>query len=160
MIKYQWESWRGIVSEALPLLDYYFNNGGVLFAKELPMDPDIEGAAWLDATGRMQILTARRDGKLVGLNGFNVGGMLFRSRVVAANGLVLYLLPSERRGMTGVRLIKEAEKGLREMGVQLIIYTNGSDFDLGPLLLKLGYVTSNGALYEKLFPENIHGDGT
>jgi hypothetical protein len=151
-VTYAWERWPDIVGEALPLLRYYWNHGGVLFAKELPMEPDYQAADFLDRYSRLKIYTVRANGSLIGLNSFNVGGTMWRKNAMIANGMILYLLPSQRRGgliPPGVKIITGAEDGLREMGCHLICYLPSSDVDISHLLLRLGYV-QQGSSFEKL----------
>lgn len=67
-------------------------------------------------------------------------------------GLILYLLPGERRGLTGFRFLRETDKGLAEIGVKLAIYTPSSSVDISRLLLRLGYKRLGGA-FEKILRE-------
>lgn len=149
-VTFAWEEWPAVMGELMPLLRFYWEHGGMLFPKELPFDPDLEGAAWLHRYGRLKIYIARKNGSIIGLNSFNVGGVLFRKRILQATGLILYLLPSQRkRTKTGVQLIKGAEDGLRSMGCHLIEYLPSSSVDIGRLLIRLGYV-QQGSSFQKL----------
>jgi hypothetical protein len=103
----------------------------------------------LHQSGRLRIFTARRDGFLIGLNGFNVGTTLYRRNTMTAIALILYLLPSERRGITGYRFLSETDKGLKEMGVKLVQYVPGSTIDISGLLRRLGYKSQQGT-WEKM----------
>jgi hypothetical protein len=151
MIEFGWEKWSNLILEVMPLFIRYWNEEGILFGKELPMDPDFQGASMWELAGRLRIFTARRDLKLIGVNGFNCGGTLFRARIIVANGLILYLVPEERRRpeKIGKSLIVGAESGLREIGTRLIVYTPSSTVDVGPLLERLGY-SRRGSSYEKM----------
>jgi hypothetical protein len=158
-VAFEWESWRRIMPEALPMLRIYWNSGGVLFAKELPWDPDIPLSIQLEESGRLQIYTARRAGRLIGLNSFNVGNTLFRKNSIAATGIILYLVPCERRGSVGIRLIKGAEERLKQIGVDLVHYLPSSSVDIGRLLRICGY-TQQGSSFEKLLKKgtsNVQG---
>ena len=72
------------------MLRLYWDTGGEIFGKELPMDPDLDLAMFLHRTGRLRILTARRGGFLVGVNSFNVGSTMYRKSTVTAIALILY----------------------------------------------------------------------
>lgn len=131
------------------MLQLYWSNGGEIHGKELPMDPDLDAAMALHSSGRLRIFTARRDGFLIGLNGFNVGTTLYRRNVITAIALILYVLPAERRGSLGYRFLCETDEGLAEMGVKLVQYVPGSTVDISPLLARLGYKRQQGT-WEKM----------
>lgn len=88
--------------------------------------------------GYVHVITARKDGALKGFLPFiayehpnNVGTMF-------AQELALFLLPEERKGLTGVRLIKTARRVSKELGCQYFMITTRPGKDLGPLLTALG----------------------
>lgn len=128
----------------MPMLRLYWDTGGEIHGEELPMDPDLDAAMALYKMGRLRIFTARRSGLLIGLNSFNVGGTLYRRGTMTAIALILYMLPSERRGAIGYRFLRETDKELKELGVVLVQYVPGSNVDMSPLLLRLGYKRQQG----------------
>lgn len=132
------------------MLRLYWDTGGEIHGKELPMDPDLDVAMALHSSGRLRIFTARRGGFLVGLNGFNVGPTMYRRNTMTAIALILYVLPSERRGSMGYRFLRETDKGLAEMGVKLVQYVPGSTVDISPLLVRLGYKRQQGTFERML----------
>jgi hypothetical protein len=131
------------------MLRLYWNTGGEIHGKEFPLDPDLDLAMALHSSGRLRIFTARRDGFLIGLNSFNVGATLYRRNTMTAIALILYVLPSERRGSMGYRFLRETDVGLAEMGVKLVQYVPGSTVDISPLLIRLGYKRAQGT-FEKI----------
>ena len=149
MITFQWEKWTELSLEAVPLLAYYFNTEGVLYADIHPMDPDFETLAALERMGRLHVVTVRDDELLIGLNIFNCGGSLFRRQVITAAGLVLYLHPAYRNFLIARRFLRATEAGLKELGCQMMIYTPSSTVEIGPLLTYLKYDKIGGS-YEKL----------
>jgi hypothetical protein len=126
----------------------YWKQGGQIFP-ELPMDPDWDSLMFIYKLGRFKIFTARRDGYLIGVNSFNVGPTLWRKTTSTAIGLILYLLPSERRGSLGWRFLRLTDEGLKEMGVKLAIYTPSADVDISRLLLRMRY-KQKGGTFEKM----------
>lgn len=132
----------------MPIMKLYWHQGGQIHP-EIPMDPDWESLLFIHNIGRFKIFTARRDGYLIGTNSFNVGPTLWRKTTNTAIALILYLLPSERRGSLGWRFLRETDKGLKDMGVKLVIYTPSSTVDISPLLRRMGYV-GYGGTYEKV----------
>jgi hypothetical protein len=131
------------------LLRFYWDTGGEIHGKELPMDPDLDAAMALHQSGRLRIFTARRDGWLIGLNSFNVGTTLYRKNTITAIALILYILPAERSGLLGYKFLRETDNGLAEMGVKLVQYVPGSTVDISPLLRRLGYKNQQGT-FEKM----------
>ena len=131
------------------MMRLYWDNGGEIFGGELPLDLDYDLIMFLHRYGRFRICTARRGGLLVGVNSFNVGGTIYRKNTMTAIALVLYLLPSERRGLSGYRFLLETDKGLADMGVKLVQYCPGSTVDISPLLRRLGY-KNQGSTWEKM----------
>jgi hypothetical protein len=148
-IKFQRESWPAIIGEAMPMLRLYWNTGGEIHGKEFPMEPDLDLAMGLHSSGRLRIFTARSDALLIGLNSFNVGPTLYRRNTMTAIALILYVLPSERRGSMGYRFLRETDSGLAEMGVKLVQYVPGATVDISPLLMRLGYKRAQGT-FEKM----------
>jgi GNAT superfamily N-acetyltransferase len=145
---FQWEPFARIAQEAMPVLRAYWDESQI-FGRELPMDPDFDAFFQLERAGRFRVYTCRRQGRLIGVNSFMVGGTLLRREPPTAAGFILVLSPAERRGWTGYKLVKGAEDAFREWGVRLVIYTPSSTTDLGPILRRLGY-REQGATYEKL----------
>lgn len=132
------------------MLRLYWDTGGEIHGKELPMDPDFDVAMALHSSGRLRIFTARRDGFLIGLDSFNVGPTMYRRNTATAIALILYVLPSERRGLMGYRFIRDSDNGLKEMGVRLVQRVPGSDVDISPILRRLGYKSQQGTFERML----------
>jgi hypothetical protein len=61
----------------MPMMRLYWASGGQIFP-DLEMDPDYDALMLLHRLGRFKIFTARRDGLLIGVNSFNVGGTLWQ----------------------------------------------------------------------------------
>jgi GNAT superfamily N-acetyltransferase len=113
-----------------------------------PLAIDWSAYQQLERQGVLRVGLMRQAGQLVGYNVFFVKPTLHhRDTVWAVNDLV-YLEPEARRGMSGVLLIVEAERMLREEGVKVVLYGVKTGPDLGEtrgrgsvaeLLAKLGY---------------------
>lgn len=114
----------------------------------IPLAPDWEKYRWLEKSGILKSVAARRAGKLIGYDVFFVQPALHYSTSLWAVNDILYLDPEERRGMAGARLIRQAEKMLGALGVRKVIYHTKLHVHLGhgkahgtvgDLLIKLGY---------------------
>ena len=83
-----------------------------------------------EAAGKIKALSCRQHGNLVGYNAFIVNTSFhYRDTVLALNDAVF--IEPKQRGEAGLRLILEAEKGLREMGVVKVFYHSKVDAILG-----------------------------
>ena len=148
-LTYQWEAFSSIVREALPMLKAYWGESQ-LYSEELPLDPDFSSFFEMERLGRFRVFCVRRDGLLVGVNSFFVGSTLLRREPPTAAGFILVLSPAERKGWTGIHLVKKPEEAFLLWGVRLCVYTPSSkNTDMGPLLLRLGYKRAGGS-YEKM----------
>lgn len=113
-----------------------------------PLAIDWSAYQQLERQGVLRVGLMRQAGQLVGYNVFFVRPTLHhRDTVWAVNDLV-YLEPEARRGMSGVLLVTEAERLLREEGVKVVFYCSKLGPDLGEprgrgsvaqLLTGLGY---------------------
>lgn len=105
----------------------------------------------LERAGVLRLLLCRSKGLLVGYSAWFVQPTLHHALSRWAVNDVLYVSPEHRKGRTGVRLIQEGERRLRELGVKAITYTvkpsrNRGDLgykrgrdSVGKLLSRLGY---------------------
>lgn len=113
---------------------------------EIPLAPDMSYYRQLEALGTYKVVGARHRGELVGYNSFFVNRRTRSKNIVQSVSDSLYLAPEYRRGMNGVRLLKETDRLLREAGsarnqysitVHLKIGSSGET--VGRLLEILGY---------------------
>ncbi len=113
-----------------------------------PFDPDWAGYRDLERRGVLKLGGLLLGGALIGYNIFHLHKPLHhRGTLWAVNDLV-YLDPEHRRGRTGVFLITEAERRLKDLGARVILYGAKEDRNLSPkrdrdsvglLLEKMGY---------------------
>lgn len=83
---------------------------------DLELNPDWKQYYKLEEAGALRILTARDNGKLVGYFFTLVWPSLHFAQVLQATSDILYVMPEYRRGGTGAKLIKEAEKMMQDAG--------------------------------------------
>lgn len=107
--------------------------------QDIALEPDAETYFKLAAQGAVRIYTARDAGELVGYVMFLLRHNPHYMSSLNALQDVLYLRPSHRRGMTGVRLLKLAEERLRAEGVQVVYHHVKRTNRVGELLARLGY---------------------
>lgn len=113
----------------------------------IPLAPDWEKYREIEKLGLFRVVAMREFDELVGYNAFFVNKPLHYRHTLHAVNDVIWLKPEKRKGMSGVRLIKESEKLLQDMGVAKIIYHikvhvllgARQSGNLGNLLIHLGY---------------------
>lgn len=105
----------------------------------IKLNPDWDAYFDLEESGNLKVFTARSDGKLIGY--FVVlcrAHLHYKDHVFAFND-VLYLSKDYRKGMTGAKLIKFAEKCLKEDGVSILVVNTKRHKPFDILLSWLGF---------------------
>ena len=87
----------------------------------------------------MKVFTARSDGELIGYFVVLIRNHIhYKDHVFAAND-VLFLKQEYRKGLTGAKLMKFAEKCLKEDGVSVLVVNTKRHKPFDGLLEWLGY---------------------
>ena len=119
-IKYQQEFLHSVQDDIKPLLEEHWEEVA-LNKDKIKINPDWEAYFSLESQGKLDIFTARDEGVLVGyFVVFVYPHIHYKDHLFAKNDLI-YLSPSHRKGFTGIRLIKFAEKCLKEDGVSVLV---------------------------------------
>lgn len=108
------------------------------FKEVQELDPDWEQYDLLEQKGRLWIMTARDDGKLVGYIAMLLGRHLHYRKLLTAVDDLHFVHPDYRKGLTGYRLIALTVKAMREKGVQFIAFRTKAASDHGALFERLG----------------------
>lgn len=109
------------------------------YKDQIPLDPDWDRYAELEAAGNIWMATAREEGRMVGYSIFFVGPMLHYKSTVLASNDVVFLHPLHRKGRTtGMRLIKYSHEEMRKRA-QRIVWHLKVAHDWGAILKRLGY---------------------
>jgi hypothetical protein len=91
-----------------------------LHKDSIKLNPDWEAYSSLEVAGKLKIFTAREGSKLVGYFVVIVGNNIhYKDHLFAANDII-YLHKDHRKGYAGIRLIKFAEKALKEDGISVL----------------------------------------
>lgn len=140
MLTFRVEQLEAVRDEAAPLLVQHWREIG-LNQDTVPLDPDWDAYARIEAAGLMHITTARdADGRLVGYAAyFLMPNLHYRSLHVAETD-IFWLDPEHRKGTAGLRLIRAAEEQLKARGVNKIVSKVKLHFDTGPVFERLGYI--------------------
>ncbi len=127
-------------SELSPLLEAHWHE--VAHYDDIPLAPDVDMYAKVEASGGLRVYTARRLGRLVGYLAVFVSPSLHYATTKMANQDVLFVDPAFRGSRCGVDLIRFAHGKLRDEGVVVLFQhiKHRSDINVGPMLVRLlGY---------------------
>jgi hypothetical protein len=118
-VKYQQEFLSSVRGEIEPLLNSHWEEIA-LNKEKIKLNPDWDAYQSLEEQGKLKIFTARDDEQLVGYFVVIVGTNIhYKDHLFAANDII-YLSPKHRKGFTGIKLIKFAEKCLKNDGVSVL----------------------------------------
>lgn len=146
MYSVQEESTMDVLNECLELArDHYYEVESK--SKDIPYNIDRETAKVIIDLGLLTIITARKDGELVGYFGSIVSKDFFTSRVEARE-LGIYVKPECRKSSVFYRLMKKTEQVLADKGVKAIYIMFKEGHDVG-LAGKLGYDKTE-TVYQKI----------
>lgn len=148
MTAYAVERWRHLRAEMLPMLVRHWREIALNHA-DVPLDIDEARYAQLDESGHLHILTARREGVLIGYHVAIVSVHLHYASTLHGITDVYYIAPEARHGVTGMRLFQAVEREMKALGVRKLFTATKLHLDQGPLFERLGYKPVE-RLYAKL----------
>lgn len=138
MITFAVETWKDLADEILPLLAVHWEEVGQDKTR-MVLDPDYKRYTELEETGALHVVTARREGKLVGYHVTIISRLLHYQTVLAGMSDIYWLQKDCRNGSAAIRLFQEVEKTTKARGVQ-VLYDNSKVYlDHTRLFLHLGY---------------------
>lgn len=143
------ERWRNIRAEMLPILVAHWREIALNHA-DVPLDIDEKRYADLDESGSLHIVTARKDGALIGYHVAIVSAHLHYASTLHGFTDVYFIGPEYRAGRTGLRLFQAVERELRARGVRKLMTGTKVHLDQGRLFEHLGY-----SFTERLFTKII-----
>ena len=112
-----------------------------LHKEHVKLNVDWERYRALEKAGKLLAIFAKVGGELVGYSVFILGTNMHYRDLKTANNDVLFLAKPYRNGTTlGLRLIRESEKRLLELGVNKVIWHIKKSRDFGPVLARMGYI--------------------
>lgn len=132
------EPWSQCFTEMSALWDEHWEEVAI-DRDVIKLDPDLAQYAELERSGSLHVVVAREAGQIVGYHISIVRPHLHYRTSLSAFTDVYFLRKSHRQGMTGVRLIKEAEATLAARGVQKMFTGTKLHLDMGPIFERLGW---------------------
>lgn len=143
-LKFSWENFGFIMQEFLPVWKLHWQELAHHKGK-VPLDPDWEFYVSADMAGVLKLLTVRDGGALVGYIFTFVRPHPHYASTLFAMVDMFWLHPDYRSGWAGVKLFKEHERKMKELGVSVvcipekITFFNDLGKQVGLLLRRLGY---------------------
>ena len=137
MVTYQVESMFGLGKELNELLERHKNEVG--FDKSQPLNIDTITYKALEEQGFMFVVTARKDGNLIGYAAYFIHHHLHYKHLKMAESDVFFIVPEERKGRVGIELFRKTEQLLKDYGIDYMVNTCKTDHDLSRLFEHLGY---------------------
>tara|TARA_R110000803_G_scaffold4407_1_gene14831 strand:- start:245 stop:700 length:456 start_codon:yes stop_codon:yes gene_type:complete len=120
MVKYQQEFLSQVQSDIEPLIELHWEEIA-LNQDKIKLNPDWDAYHNLEAESKLKIFTVRDGDKLVGYFVVLIGTNIHYKDHQFASNDIIYLHKDYRRGFAGIRLIKFAEKCLKEDGVSVLV---------------------------------------
>ena len=151
MISYQVESFSETLEEMRPLIERHFAEIEPHLTR-FTLSRDFGKYLSLEQSGMLAMVTARDSGALIGYGVFMVmPHPRFQDCLFAMND-ALYLVPEQRRGWTGIRLISFAEQWLQHIGVVRLMITVTARYDFSRILKRNGFEET-----ERNFEKQLNG---
>ena len=118
-ITYQTESFKAIVGDLKEIIAIHHKELGV-YNDRISLEVMWEKYFSLEDAGVLHVLTARDGDKLIGYYISMVYPHLHYASELFSINDILFIHPDYRKGFTGIKLLKEAEKQMRNLGVTVI----------------------------------------
>ncbi|HKS73541.1 MAG TPA: GNAT family N-acetyltransferase [Terriglobales bacterium] len=116
---FQTERYRDVAEELKVLLPLHWKELA-LYQDDISLDPDYDFYSRLDEIGGMAMFTVRKDGELRGYAVYFVRPHPHYKSAKWAVADIFWLHPEDRRGNIGHKLFGTVERGLAEIGVNVM----------------------------------------
>lgn len=138
------------IEEAYALFTEHYKE--IAAYQDIPLDPDYEKYLILGEAGKLLILTAKYNGDLVGYIVYVVDYAPHYKGSLQAVQDILFVKKGLRKSLLGcgLMLLRQSEKILKRMGVQVVYQHVKTKHDFSPFLEKLGYEN-----VEKIYQKRI-----
>lgn len=104
------------------------------------LDPDFEAYDRMEQAGKLWVMTARKDGALVGYIVMFLANDLHYRNLLRATEDIHFILPEHRKGLTGYRMLALARDAMKAKGAHTITFRTKAENSHGVLLERLGGV--------------------
>jgi GNAT superfamily N-acetyltransferase len=149
LIEYRQECLSTTKDDCIPLINQHWDEIA-LNKQSIKLNPDWDEYERLSKNGSLRIFTARDGGELVGYFVLIVNRSLhYKDHLFAVND-ILFMRQDHRKGSTALKLLRFAEKALRNDGVSLVMVNTKVHQPFDPLMERLGY-----NLIERIYSKNL-----
>lgn len=138
IITYQREPWSQIRPELERIIPRHWEEIA-LNRDAIPLDPDYAQYNELDHNHKLVIVTARREGELIGYHVSIVTNHLHYRTTLFGFTDIYYLKPECRHGTIGIKLFREVERVMKELGVRKLTTSTKIHHDISPIFRFLGW---------------------
>ena len=138
LISYQQEFLATVANDIIPLLKEDWEEIEHQKSRR-PLKPDWEAYANLELAGVLKIFTARDGGQLVGYVSCFLLPDIHSCGILSANFEILFVTASHRNSSVGIKLMKFAEKCVRQDGAEFCFVTTTQQNSASKMMKRLGY---------------------
>ena len=137
-MEYQQEFYHQVKKELPKLISMHWEEIA-LNQDVIKLDPDWEAYEDLERNGNLKIFTSRKDSKLVGYFVVILQRSLHYKKHIYASNDIIFLHPEHRKGFMGIKLIKFAEKCLKDDGISVLVINSKTHKPFDAILNRIGY---------------------
>jgi hypothetical protein len=137
-----------IRTEGMDLLAQHWEEVAIQRDEQI-LDPDWPAYEALERLGRLWVLTARDQGRLVGYIVMLLTNAMHYRTLSMATDDSHFLHPDYRRGLTGYRMLMMTEKAMAARGIRKCVLRTKFLLDHGKLFERLGFVKED-IVYSKI----------
>lgn len=150
MLSFHRESWGRYYDdpERLGLWTQHYTEFTPAHERRLPMEPDVSQYSALEKIGALEVMTVRKEGKMVGYCLVVFRRHLHYSSLCAFEDSY-FLSKSERKGLAGYRFLRYVIQVCRSRGAKRLFFmtkTLPGIPNIRPLLERLGFVQTDETL--------------
>lgn len=138
MIEFQKESIKTILEDGKDLISSHWREISLHHGK-VNLNVAHDQYLQLEEIGCVHVISARDDGKLVGYCVMLVMPHLHYCEDLFAFNDAVYIHPSYRNGTVGIKLIKETEEYMSDIGVSVMTVHVKPTKDFSPILKRIGF---------------------
>lgn len=146
-LEFKREKLRDILGEMQPLFEGHWKELAH-FQQKIRLDPDVSRYIASELDGKLHLLTARADGKLVGYYLSMLDRHPHYKNDLMCVSDMFYIEPEYRLGSVGIEMFDALEREMRRLGVKVMMTVLKPSNDISPMLERLGWFEA-GYIYSK-----------
>ena len=138
-VTFQVENVKAVQTEGLALLDKHYQEIAQ-FKEVQKLDPDWSVYYRIEMQGKLWVMTARFDGKMIGYIVMMLTNDMHYRKLMRATEDIHFILPEYRKGLLGYRMLAKTKQAMKEKGAHTVTFRTKADADHGLLFERLGGV--------------------